>query len=1187
MRGVLAAFLILAFVLQGTIDVLAGTTGTISGSVMDASTNTPISGVKVTAVSPSQSATTVTDRAGRYSFISLAPDTYSLSVAATPTHDAASISGVTVQSDQVLNVNVQAAPLLKRIGQVTSRSNASLVKPGTTADLYSISATTQDKASNLGGGGTLNSAWSAISSVPGVFVAPGQNGYIGAGATLSIRGGDYDQIGYELDGIPVNRAFDSYPSNSLSSLGQQELQVYTGAAPANSEAQGISGYINQVIKTGSAPAYRSLDLAVGSPALYNKIAFETGGANPSRTFSYYVGVGAYNQDFRYADQFNGASLAQNFGAPLGTCPLPGAGAPPGYNAASVPSCFAPNGTSYTNGGATPAYALGPYSYNSQAETKQRDTVVNLHFGLPRKDNNHDDVQLLFDNSLLQNFAYSSTNDAGGPAYFANTGVMGQNSAGVGLTPAYGDGYQVTAPYGTVLPVGYAGGGSYAGRYPFPNSPSGRAPGSTIPYDQRDMTPNDQSIVKLQYQHNFGTNGFLRLYGYTYYSDWLQICPQALDANYLGFCGPDYELNAHTRGLSATFSDQINSQHLLSIQGSYTTSNVIRYNNSGIGLGGSTVAGYLVNGNNPYNGVCYDATGSAFNGCNFAGYPTKAKGNPNFNALTINQLLGNAPLTPYPAGGCGGGPCQYVLVSGGPSATYNQVTPKFDAVSLTDNWRPTDKLTVNLGLRYDYYSYFGANTYNSPARTLFYNAYNLANPGVGLVNVSNQVVGFPEFQPRAGFTYTVNPSTVVRASYGRYAQAPNSAFEQYNYLQPNDLSKLLAFGKLGLGYTPGHDVAPEVSNNYDVSLEHQFRGDLAVKVTPFLRKTQNQIQQFYLDQKTSFVSGLNVGRQTSSGVELEVDKGDFARNGIASRFSFTYTNSYIQYTKAPNGSNVVDGINQVIQGYNAYTSYCAANPKNAKCGTTSTGVAAAPCYAGGTPDPACAAPNTVSNPYWNAPVQGLLNPNGNYPTFDTFPAGIGSSYVTYGAPYVSTLILQYKHDKFAITPALQFSGGQRYGAPGNLPGISPDTCGTPYAATTANDPRYAYGGAGASYDATTCTDISQAIPNPTTGRFDGLGQYVAPSILQLHVQASYDVSKRVTLVGNFANLFSRCFGGSKAYWTINGACGYGLLFGQSGGVNPVGNGYNPGMTIQPLLARPYGPTFNVFPFNMYFEARIKV
>ena len=74
-RGVVAVLLLVAFVLQGTISVLAGTTGQISGTVVDPQSNQPISGARVTAVSPSQSATTTSDATGRFSFISLAPDT--------------------------------------------------------------------------------------------------------------------------------------------------------------------------------------------------------------------------------------------------------------------------------------------------------------------------------------------------------------------------------------------------------------------------------------------------------------------------------------------------------------------------------------------------------------------------------------------------------------------------------------------------------------------------------------------------------------------------------------------------------------------------------------------------------------------------------------------------------------------------------------------------------------------------------------------------------------------------------------------------------------------------------------------------------------------------------------------------------------------------------------------------------
>ena len=1145
-RGVVAILMILAFVLQGTISVLAGTTGTIAGSVVDASTNTPVSGARVSATSPSQSATTTSDATGRFSFISLAPDTYTISVAETSARDAASISGVTVQADQTVNVSVNQPTKLKQIGSVTSRAAGALVKPGTTADVYSINAVTQDKASGVGGGGNLNSAWSAIATVPGVFIAPNQAGYIGAGATLSIRGGDYDQIGYELDGVPVNRAFDNYPSGSLSSLGQQELQVYTGATPANSEAEGISGYINQVIRTGTAPASRNLDLAVGTPIFYNKVAVEAGGANPSRTFSYYLGAGAYNQSFRYYDQYNGASLQQNWGAPLGAC---GAGV-------TASSCFGPQGQDYTNGGGTPAYALGPYATApgggvALAEVLDRDTVANFHFGLPRKDGTKDDIQLLFDNNSINNPAYNSTNDMGGAAFL--------NMVGAGHT--YVDGFTFTGqPVGSVLPANYNGGG--VSRYLFPQSPNGRAVGVDIQPDRRDAFVNNQSIVKLQYQHNFGTNAFLRVYGYTYYSDWLQTGPQSTQMNYLGYVPSDYELHSHTRGASMQFSDQLNSQHLLSVQGSYTTSTTLRDNNTGVGQTGNV--GWLVSSAAPTSGICYSNTGAAVVGCG-AGSQT----------FTLRQGF-NGTVTPantINGGVCGTGTCQYILGENGLRATYNTVQPKFTAFSITDQWKPTDRLNINLGLRYDRFEFDGSDTSGSPARTMWYNAYNLLHPTAKLVNPgAGQIESYSVLQPRLGMTYTVSPTTVLRASYGRYGQAPNSAFEQYNFLNQNDLASLARFGNFGLPTTPGHPVRPEVSNNYDFSYEHQFKGDTSVKLTPFLRKTQDQIQQFFLDQKTNFVSGLNVGRQTSEGVELEVDKGDFSRNGLAARLSFTYTNSYINYTRLGNGGSIIDGFNQNIAQYNGFT----AGGGGAKCYTT-TGAA----------DNACAA-GSIANPYYNAPTQPLMDVNANYATYDTFPGGVGAGgYGSFGAPFVSTLILQYKHGPLAITPALQFTGGNRFGVPLSTPGIDPSACTGGLGGSTVGDPRYPYGAAGgAPYDQTTCGS-NFAIPNPYTKRFDNVGAFVSPNQLLLHTQVTYDVNKRITLVGNFANIINRCFGGTKVPFAVNHACNYTSTYGAGSGPQPIGNQFNPGNAIQPFLATPYDPTFPSYPFTMFFEARIKL
>ncbi len=1187
LRAVAAIALLISLILQGTW-VLAGTTGAISGTVADQSTHKPLVGVKVTVSSPSQNASTTSDTSGHFVFLSLAPDSYTVSAELTG-YEPVSQSGLTVQADQTQTLTLSLNPALKVVGRVTTRSAASLVKPGTTADVYSIDATVQDKVAALGGGGGLSSAWSALTTVPGVFIAPGQSGYIGAGSGVSIRGGDYDQIGYELDGVPVNRAFDNYPSGPLSSLGQQQVEVYTGAAPANAEAQGISGYINQVIKTGTYPGFATATVAIGGPTYYHKLSFEVGGASPNHNFSYYIAAGGYNQDFRIADQFNGSGLSGLYGSPIAPCTYP----------TPATSCYT-NGVPNNDTGPG-SFVLGPYNLFTPSTLTSRDNVVNLHFGIPHKNGTKDDIQLLFVNDSLKTEYYSSTNDQGGADYLNNVG-LGQ--------PFYIDGYQYAGATGVPLPANYQ---ALTSTYYFPqsNGPT-RGFDANIPVNARDSFVNNQSIFKVQYAKSLGTNALLKVYGYTYYSNWMELGPQSTYADYLGAVSGDYELSSHTRGISATLTDQLNPTNLLSLQGSYTTANTTRDNNTQYinGLYGPdtvnarTVLAALVDSSNPTNGLCYTAAGLATT-CNF-------KGGAQFATLAQAANGTIAPAT----GTCGGGPCEYLVLADGQYATYNTVTPKFTSFSLTDQWRPTSKLTVDAGVRNDQFQYVGSDTTGTPARAFWYTAFNqdtcldannqlkdkVVNLGLAVTdpcpagytaanftNPSGNVTeSYNVLQPRLGVTYTLDPNTVLRASYGRYAQPANSAFEQYNALQQNAPALLYStYGFQNFGFTsPNHTVVPPTSNNFDLSYEHQFKNDLAVKVSPFLRKTQNQIQQFYLNQQTNFVSGLNVGNQTSQGIELEVDKGNFNRNGIAAKASFTYTNSYIRYTQLSNGSTIIDPFNVAIKSYNAYTSYCSTHPTDSKCGTTSTGVVAAPCYTtAGVADPTCAA-GSVANPYWNAPVQGLMDVNGNYPTYDIFPAGIGSSVAGYGAPYVGTLVLQYKHDKLAITPALQFFAGQRYGAPESTLGIDPATCTAALGTAATGDPRYNYGAAGGSgFDYASCGTLTGGIPDVYTGKFDTLGAFIAPSQLQLHLQVSYDVSSKVQLQATFANLVNTCFGGTKTGFTQTGACAYGVLAGGTTGA--VGNTYNPGNAIQPYVQAPYDPAYATAPLSIYLQAKIKL
>jgi hypothetical protein len=120
----------------------AGTTGGLSGTVLDAETHAPIAGVKVTAISPSQTVTGFTDSSGHFAFVSLAPDEYTVTLEKTG-YDSLSYAGASVFADAQQTLSFSMRKTLKTIANVTSRSASSLVRPGTTADLYSVNAEQQ------------------------------------------------------------------------------------------------------------------------------------------------------------------------------------------------------------------------------------------------------------------------------------------------------------------------------------------------------------------------------------------------------------------------------------------------------------------------------------------------------------------------------------------------------------------------------------------------------------------------------------------------------------------------------------------------------------------------------------------------------------------------------------------------------------------------------------------------------------------------------------------------------------------------------------------------------------------------------------------------------------------------------------------------------------------------------------
>jgi Carboxypeptidase regulatory-like domain/TonB dependent receptor-like, beta-barrel len=1226
--GVVLLFALLANALPAG----AGTTGGISGIVTETGTATPIAGVKVTATSPSQSAATVTDAHGHFAFVSLAPDEYTLSLEKSG-YAPVSFAGVAVFADaqQALTFSMRLA--LRTIASVTSRSSSSLVRPGTTADLYSINAAQQERTAVLGGGGALNSAYSAIAAVPGAYVPANQNGYLQA---VHVRGGDASEVGYEFDGIPVNRAFDNYPSSSLSSLGQLELQVYTGATPANAEAQGLAGFVNQVIKTGTFPGYATANVSLGTPVFYHSANVEAGGASPDRLFSYYVGIGGYNQDYRYVDQFGGAAYTPEFGQQLGACPSPS-----GLSGTLLPSCYT-NGKPNVGPNGSPGWILGPIGFGSinAANIGTRTSIVNLHIAIPHKhDALRDDVQLLYDNDEIFTTFLSSVNDEGYQNWINTVGAF---------PPYYLDARQYKGAVGTFLPKNYT---SLVTPYFYPSSPPHPFYGPIPdPYNQRDRGYNGQAIVKLQYQKNFSSNAFMRVYGYTYYSDWIENGPMMSLQPYAYYDSGDYEINNHTRGVSVSFTDQISPQNLIQAEGSYTTSSGARIYNEQMfqyGKAYGNAFAVLVNANHPFSGTCYHINGGGGSPYAVATTCSDGQGGGVTYGLLPTFLHLNEPGYKGDVSGlrCGGGPCAYYAVENGSYGLNNTVTPYFSGYSITDQWRPNDRLFFNFGLRVDNYSYVGANTLTGSARDFWFNAFNqdtcFNKQTLTLVDRSaligasgwstnsqkpcssfgsqyvaanlQNVPGAFDYnipQPRFGMTYTVNPNTVVRASYGRYNEQPSAAYEQYNSLEQNLPDTLSQFYSLGFT-TPGHAVEPSVSYNSDLSIEHHFPGtDMSFKLSPFLRQTQDQVENFYINYTTGITSGLNAGYQTSDGFEFAFQKGDFSRNGVSGQLSFAYTYATVKYSLLPNGTTVLSPINSGITQYNAYTKACAPGGSaygkkqfgQPLCGYTTNGQYAAACYTpSGQPDPSCKRSGDVANPYWLSPAFSLLDPNASYLPFGVFPGPIGSGVNAFNFPYVATLLLNYKHDRFTVTPSLQFVAGNRYGAPLTTPGVDPAAgCGRPLTSSITGDPRYPYGAAGGRpFNANNAgCAATLSIPDPYTGQFDGIGAFREPAQLLGHLQLAYELTPRVTLSVTMANLLQTCFGGEQTRFTYfwnNQTCMYTNLIGGPSSP-PVGNAYNPGANVQTFLRYPYEPYFGTYndqaystntPFNAYVSLRVKI
>ncbi len=130
---------------------------------------------------------------------------------------------------------------------------------------------------------------------------------------------------------------------------------------------------------------------------------------------------------------------------------------------------------------------------------------------------------------------------------------------------------------------------------------------------------------------------------------------------------------------------------------------------------------------------------------------------------------------------------------------------------------------------------------------------------------------------------------------------------------------------------------------------------------------------------------------------------------------------------------------------------------------------------------------IRNPYYNQAPQGLLDPGAWYNPYTTAIApNLNGAVNSYISPWVSSLILNWRHDKLAITPSFNFQTGGYYGSPLDTTGVDPRVCQSNSASTgitklsPSTDPLKCNYLTTTSAGAGTFTYLY--VPNPQTGSF---------------------------------------------------------------------------------------------------------
>jgi len=228
------SFLSITFLLSLAINLLlissavyGGTTGKISGKVIDKETNEPIVGANVIIEGTYYGA--ATDLEGYFYINNISPGKYIVKVSAIGYHKV-TVENVVVRIDLTTNLDAALTSEVITLGEVVVQATQPLV----TKDLTSSSAIVSSDDIKMMPVENLNQV---VNLQAGVVAG-------------HFRGGRSNEVAYLIDGIPVNDVYNGSVSVTVENNAIRELEVISGTFNAE-YGSALSGVVNIVTKEGS------------------------------------------------------------------------------------------------------------------------------------------------------------------------------------------------------------------------------------------------------------------------------------------------------------------------------------------------------------------------------------------------------------------------------------------------------------------------------------------------------------------------------------------------------------------------------------------------------------------------------------------------------------------------------------------------------------------------------------------------------------------------------------------------------------------------------------------------------------------------------------------------------------------------------------------------------------------------